>query len=144
MRKTRSLNGVPERYTFDSEAILAFYLDEDGAEVVEGFLEKVQNGAAEGYINIINLTEIYYILSRISPELAEEKQKNLRLYGLEVVSVEDNGLWREAAHVKAKHSLSLTDAFAIATAEAFKSKLVVGNDKEFIELNNNRLLRIRE
>ena len=134
---------MPERYTFDSEAILAFYLDEEGAEVVEGCLEKVQSGAAEGCINVINLTEIYYILSRVSPELAEEKQKNLRLYGLKVVPVEDDSLWREAAQVKAKHSLSLADAFAVATAEVFKSKLVVGSDKEFKELNI-QLLRIRE
>jgi predicted nucleic acid-binding protein len=134
---------VPERYTFDSEAILAFYLGEAGGEVVRDCLEKVQSGAAEGYINVLNLTEIYYILCRVSPELAEEKQRNLRLYGLKVVPVEDDGLWREAAHVKAKHSLSLADAFAVATAENFKSKLIVGSDKEFKELNI-QLLRIRE
>ena len=143
MRQTRNVNGVPERYTFDSEAILAFYLGEEGGDVVRDCLEQVQSGAAEGCINVINLTEIYYILSRVSPELAEEKQENLRLFGLKVVPVEDDGLWREAAHVKAKHSLSLADAFAVATAKAFKSKLVVGSDKEFRELNI-QLLKIRE
>ena len=134
---------MPERFTFDSEAILAFYLDEEGAEIVGDCLEKVQSGAAEGCINVINLTEIYYILNRVSPELAEEKQRNLRLYGLKVVPVEDDGLWREAAKVKAKRPLSLADAFAVATAEAFKSKLVVGRDREFRELNI-QFLRIRE
>ena len=137
------MNGVPEKYTFDSEAILAFYLDEEGAEVVEDCLERVQNGEAEGCINIINLTEIYYILSRVSPELAEETEKKLRLLGLKVVPVEDDGLWREAARVKAKHSLSLADAFAVATTEACKAKLVVGSDKEFMKLNI-QLLRIRK
>ena len=133
---------MPERYTFDSEVILAFYLDEEGAEVVEDCLDQVQNGAAEGCINVINLTEIYYILSRVNPELAEETEKKLRLLGLKVIPVEDDGLWREAAHVKAKHSSSLADAFAIATAKAFKSKLVVGSDKEFNKLNI-QLLGIR-
>jgi len=134
---------VPESYTFDSEAILAFYFAEKGGDIVRDLLELVSSGAAEGYISIINLTEIYYILSRLSPELAEEKKTNLRLHGLKVVPVEDDGLWREAAMVKAKHSLSLADAFAIATAEAFKSTLVVGSDKEFKE-QNIQLLRIRE
>src|SRR3990170_6556389 len=133
-RKTRSMNGVPERFTFDSEAILAFYLGEEGGEVVRDCLEQVQSGAAEGCINVINLTEIYYILSRVSPELAEAKERNLRLYGLKVVPVEDDGLWREAARVKAKHSLLLADAFAVATAEACKSKLIVGSDEEFKQL----------
>jgi len=134
---------MPERYTFDSEAILAFYLDEEGAEVVEDLLEQVQSCAAEGCINVINLTEIYYILSRVNPELAEETERKLRLFGLRVVPVEDDGLWREAARVKAKHSLSLADAFAVATAEACKSKLIVGSDEEFRQLKI-QLLRIHE
>jgi predicted nucleic acid-binding protein len=137
------VNGVSERYTFDSEAILAFYLDEEGAEVVEDCFEKVQSGAAEGYINVINLTEIYYILKRVSPDLAEATEKKLRLLGLKVVPVEDDSLWREAAHIKAKHPLSLADAFAVATAETAKSKLVVGSDKELKELNI-QILRIRK
>ncbi|MEM3549545.1 MAG: PIN domain-containing protein [Candidatus Bathyarchaeia archaeon] len=134
---------MQERLTFDSEAILAFYLGEEGGEIVRDNLEKVQSGETEGYINILNLTEIYYILYRADPKLAEEKQKNLRLYGLKVVPIEDNDLWREAAKIKGKHTLSLADAFAAATAKTLKSKLMVGSDKNFTELNIH-LLKIRE
>ena len=52
--------------TFDSEAILAFFFGEAGGQQVRDILEKIENGEAEGYINIINLTEVHYILSRIS------------------------------------------------------------------------------
>jgi len=133
---------VLERLTFDSEAILAFYLGEEGGEFVRDSLGKVQNGDAEGYINILNLTEIYYILFRVDPELAEEKQRNLRLYGLKVIPVEDDDLWREAARIKGRHALSLADAFAVSTAKSFESKLVVGSDKEFSEINI-QLVKIR-
>lgn len=139
---TRSDSNVPERLTFDSEAILAFYLAEKGGEVVRDNLQKIQNGIVEGYINIVNFTEIFYILARINPEIAEEKQRNLRLYGLKVVPVTDDGLWREAALIKSKHSFSLADAFAVATAKTLKSTLVAGSDKEFNNLNVE-LLRIR-
>ena len=114
---------MPERLTFDSEAILAFYLGEKGGEAVKEILEKVQNGDAEGYINILNLTEIYYILCRADPEFAEEKEKRLRLYGLKVVPIEDDALWREAAKIKCEHTLSLADAFAVATAKALNLSL---------------------
>lgn len=134
---------MPERLTFDSEAILAFYLGEKGGEIVRDSLEKVQKGEAEGYINVLNLTEIYYILCRVDPALAEEKQRNLRLYGLKIVPVEDDGLWRLAAQIKSKHSLSLADAFAVATAETLKSTLIVGSDKKFNGLNI-QLIRIRD
>lgn len=134
---------MSERYTFDSEAILAFYFAEKGGDIVRDLLERVRSGAAEGCINIITLTEIYYILSRLNPDLAIEKTSSLRLHGLKVIPVEDNGLWHQAGNVKAKHSLSLADAFAVATAEAFKSKLVIGSDEEFKELNI-QLLKIHE
>ena len=39
-------------------------------------------------------------------------------------SREDDGLSRDAAKIKAQHSLSLADAFAVATAEKQKSTLV--------------------
>jgi predicted nucleic acid-binding protein len=132
-----------ERLTFDSEAILAFYLGEKGAETVRDCLDRVQRGEAEGYISIVNLAEIYYILCRVDAAVAEEKQRNLRLYGLKVVPVKDDGLWREAAKIKSKHAMSLADAFAVATAQMCKSKLVCGSDKEFREIDI-QFLRIRK
>ena len=105
-------------------------------------LRKVQNDDAEGYINIVNLTEVHYTLLRLNPKIAEEKQRNLRLFGLKIISIEDNGLWREAAKIKCAHTLSLADAFAVATAKNFKSKLVAGRDKDFNSLGVE-LLRIR-
>jgi predicted nucleic acid-binding protein len=134
---------VSEQLVFDSEAILAFYLGEEGGELVRDSLEKIQNGKAEGYINIINLTEIYYILHRVDPKLAEEKVRNLRLYGLKVVPVRDDKLWREAAKIKSAHTLSLADAYAAATAKILKAKMITGSDKEFKELDI-QMQKIRE
>lgn len=134
---------MPERYTFDSEAILAFYLGEKGGEVTQSLLEQIKSGEAEGNISIINLTEIYYILARVDPNLPKSIEKKLRLMGLKVIPVEDNDdLWRNAAKIKAKHRLSLADAFAAATAEKQKTTLIIGTDKEFDELNI-KTLKIR-
>jgi len=99
------------------------------------YFKKFKTKIVEGYINIFNLTEIYYITARVDPKLAEEKQRKLRLFGLKVVPVVDNGLWREAALIKSKHSLSMGDSFAVATAQALNSKLVVVDDKELSNLH---------
>ena len=133
---------MPERYTFDSEPILAFYSGEEGAEMVEGILKQIQGGLAEGNMSIINLTEVRYILDRLDPNLPEEIERKIRLFGIRIVAVDDDGLWREAADVKSKHPISLADAFAVATAKVFKAKLVVGSDREFEGAGAN-LLRIR-
>jgi predicted nucleic acid-binding protein len=116
---------------FDTEALLAFYLGEQGGKEVEKRLVKIMKGEIRGYLNLINLTELYYILYRRSPDLAEEKERNLRGYGLEIVPVDDNGLWKEAAKTKGRHTLSLADAFAVATAKVKKANLLVGRDAEF-------------
>ena len=131
-----------ERLTFDSEAILAFFMGEAGGDLVRDSLLRVQQSEVQGYLNIVNLTEIYYILNRVSSNLAEEKQRNLRLFGLKIVPIEDNGLWREAAKIKSAHSLSLADAFAVATALCLRTRLVVGSEEEFNNVNV-QLLRIR-
>jgi len=113
---------------FDTEPLLAFYMGEEGANVVEEYLDKVIEGSIRAYINIVNLTELYYILHRYSPEAAEEKTRNLRAYGVKVVPLQDNTLWRLAAEIKSGHPMSLADAYAVATAQTTGSELIVGKD----------------
>jgi len=116
---------------FDTEALLIFYLGEEGAEVVEDLLRRIQNKETKGFLNIVNLTEFYYILYRRDAAIAEEKVRNLRAYGMEIVPIIDNAIWREAGKIKGEHTISLADAFAVATAMAKGDKLVVGRDDDF-------------
>lgn len=124
-----------KKYVFDTQALLIFYLGEEGAEKVADMLQDVLEGKIIAYINIVNLAELYYILARKSEQLAEEKVQNLRGYGLKVVAVVDDAfLWKEAARIKANHPVSLADAFAAATAKTKKAILVIGKDSEFDDI----------
>jgi predicted nucleic acid-binding protein len=116
---------------FDTEPLLVFYKGEEGDTEVEALLNQVVEGSLKAYINIVNLTELYYILHRHSPEAAEEKTGNLRAFGVKVVPILDDALWRLASTIKSRHPMSLADAYAAATAQATGSKLVVGRDAEF-------------
>ncbi len=115
----------------DTEALLAFYLDEAGANKMEELLQKSLTGNLECYLNIVNLCEFYYILARRSRRAADEKERNLRNYGVKIVPVDDDSLWRETARIKSAYSLSIADAFAAATAKMLKAELVTGSDEEF-------------
>ena len=120
------------RIVFDSQSLLKLYLGEEGSDKVVRLLREVQEGKSKGWINVVNLTEIYYILHRKSKGIAEEKEENLRRYGVLVVPVDpDSGLWKRAASLKAEHSMSLADAFAAATALEHRAKLVTGADSDF-------------
>ena len=120
---------------FDTEALLIFYLGEAGSSIVAKLLEQVRNRALPGYLNIVNLTEFYYILNRRDPRVADEKVRNLRAFGLKIVPLADNALWREAGRLKGDYALSLADACAAATAVLQGDKLVVGRDEEFDQLD---------
>jgi len=120
---------------FDTETLLSFYLGEPRGKEVEMRLARAMKGEIRSYLSIINLTELYYILYRRNPDLADEKEKNLRGYGLEIVPVEDDGIWKEAAKTKGRHALSLADAFAVATAKVKRANLLVGRDEEFNDVD---------
>ncbi|SRR5579875_739407 len=128
---------------FDTQSLLAFYLGEDGSDRVEKYLKQVAEGREKGYVNLLNLAELYYIISRRSKAVAEEKERNLRSYGVVLVPIDDlNGLWQRAAAIKSHHSLSLADAFAAATAMLFKSRLLTGDDPEFKGIEGLNVERI--
>jgi uncharacterized protein len=121
-----------ESIVFDSQSLLKLYLGESGSGRVVELLREILEGRIEGRINVVNLAEVYYILRRKSKTAAEEKEENLKSYGVKVIPVDpDSSLWKRAASLKADHSMSLADAFAGATALELKSRLVTGGDEEF-------------
>jgi predicted nucleic acid-binding protein len=122
--------GILKPIVFDTQALLALYLGEAGAEKTEEYLTLVLQKKVGGFMNVVNLAELYYILSRVSNTVAAEKERNLKSFGVQIVF--DNAtLWKHAASIKAEHLLSLADAFAAATAFRMKGILVTGADTEF-------------
>jgi predicted nucleic acid-binding protein len=127
---------------FDTQALLVLYLGEEGSDKVVRYLEGVSEGRVNGYLNLVNLTELYYILRRVDKGKAEEKERNLRSFGVRVVPVAYNSsLWKQAAVLKADYSVSLGDSFAAATAILYKGTLLTGSDIEFEGVRNLRLER---
>lgn len=125
---------------FDTQALLAFYLGEPGADRVEEYLERTVGKKVRGYINVVNLAELYYILCRESKDVAEEKERNLKSFGVKVVPLSDRAnLWRKAAEIKASNSVSLADAFAAATAMNLNATLITSTDTEFDLIKNLKI-----
>jgi len=130
------------KVAFDTEALLAFYLAESGSQKVLQYLEQVHQGEVEGVVNIVSLVELYYILHRKGRVVADEKVANLLSYGIRIVGIPYDTLWREAAKIKATHAISLADAFVAATAKLEKAILLTGADQEFGGLGV-QIVRIR-
>ena len=128
---------------FDTQALLAFYLGEPGANRVEEYLKRILDKKVDGHLNVVNLAELYYVLCRVGKDAAKEKERNLKSFGVRIVSVRGgSALWKKAAEIKAVNAVSLADAFAAATAIDLKASLITGGDPDFDKIENLKIERV--
>jgi len=114
----------------DSYALLAFLRDEPGGEAVGEILERAGQRDQPVAMTEANYAEVQYIIRRKDGDAAwTEIARELRSVPIEFHPI-TRRLADLAAEFKARHSLSLADAFAAALAKELKTALVTG-DPEF-------------
>ena len=115
---------------FDSYALIAHFKKEKGHEIVSELLTEIALGEKIGFISLINVGEIYYMLHRkVNLKAAEHSLAIIQEMNLEIAPV-DFDLTIAAARIKANHKMSYADAFAAALTQKKKATLITG-DKEF-------------
>jgi len=120
---------------FDSHAIVKWVQKEKGFQKVKSLVTACRDQSLRGYINQINLGEVYYLIIRRAG-LSEAKTflENFFRLSIEVVLPDSDLIW-EAAEIKARFSISYADCFAAATALRFKASILTG-DPEFKKLGD--------
>ncbi|MBS3810186.1 MAG: type II toxin-antitoxin system VapC family toxin, partial [Desulfobacterales bacterium] len=101
-----------------------------GGEEVRDILKKARGEKVSVLLSVINLGEIYYIVSRkLGTETARAVVEDISKLPVNMI---DAGTDRAlaAAEIKARHPLSYADAFAVAAAMEFSATIVTG-DPEF-------------
>lgn len=119
------------QFVLDSFALLAYFEDEPGGSRVRGILaQAVQDDSTAVSLSVINFGEVVYISER-EQGLPAAQRVIAAIDQLPIFLVDaDRALTLSAAHVKAQHSISYADAFAIALAQQSKGILLTG-DPEF-------------
>lgn len=121
---------MPAGYLFDSHALLAFFQQEEGAEVVAGILRKAMQKDISRLVCVMNLGEIVYLTKRrFGDEKKLELLGRMNQLGFRVLPV-PNALVFHAAEIKAQYAISFADCFALACAIE-ESALLVTGDPEF-------------
>ncbi len=114
----------------DSHALLAFFRGEDAAAHVRDLLHKAASADRPLHMTEVNYAEVKYILIKKDGAAAWERAADI----LTSLPIEfhhaDRFLSDIAADFKARHKISLADAFAAALAAARKCELITG-DPEF-------------
>ncbi len=105
-------------YVLDSFALLAYFEDEPGGHRVKAVLAQAARQRVEVCVSVVNYGEVVYITER-EHGLRVAHKLIAALDQLPITLVDaDRRSALAAAHIKAKHSLSYADAFAVALAQA--------------------------
>jgi len=131
---------MSQKRVLDSFALLAYLNKEAGFITVKNLLAAAQqkNESAEStksditlLMNEINIGEVYYILSRKRGTEQADYFIETILPGLPITAVSNsfNDIIA-AARIKAAHTLSFSDCFAVITAQQNKAAILTG-DPEF-------------
>ena len=120
-------------YLLDTSAIFALTDNEDGADVVEEFLDRAKKGQTSLHISAMTAMEVYYV----SSEESGEKEANRLLLLVRALPVTElpleDALVLPAARFKARYKISVADAWIAATALVHNLTLV-HKDPEFDRL----------
>ena len=120
---------MPAR-VLDSFALIAYFRDEPGAEIVENLLVAAGKKDAPLHMTDVNYAEVKYsIIKKDGEEAWGEAAKILQGLPIEFHPT-TRALADTAADYKAQFKMSLADAFAAALAKDKKAELVTG-DPEF-------------
>jgi len=119
----------------DSYALMAFFEDEPGADLVRGLLLKAEESDLKLLMSVVNLGEVWYSIARTtSTETADQYIHEIQGMAIDIVDA-DWGLTRQAAVFKANGKLAYGDYFAAALAKSRKAELITGY-KEFKALED--------
>ncbi len=125
-----------KRYVLDSFALISFFEDEPGADLMEQKLLELVSGEAQGWMSVVNWGEVYYTTYREQgSDVAEQVLLQMRSYPIEIVNA-DIELTKEAATFKGRYRIAYADCFAAALARKKKAILITG-DPEFRQLEND-------
>jgi predicted nucleic acid-binding protein len=119
-------------YVLDACALLAFLNNENGSDCVYDLLQAASMGEIAVSINIINLYEVYYKrIIKAGLDAANEFLNMFNDMAVEVVFIQVDSIFAEAARFKTRYQMSLADSFALATAFCYDAALVTADHHEF-------------
>jgi predicted nucleic acid-binding protein len=132
------------KVVLDTKPLIKLLAKEEGWEIVQKILSKMEAEEIEAAISVVTLTEIYYkYLQEQRADLAKTRTENLR-YAVYIRKLEIN----EEAAVKAgefkgNYNVSIADAI-IAASAYFEGSIVISDDSDFKRIAEIKTLTEKE
>ncbi|MDR1872694.1 MAG: PIN domain-containing protein [Deltaproteobacteria bacterium] len=118
-------------YILDACALIALLRNEEGANIVEGLIDKANAGILKVSIHKANSLEVYYETIRTNgTKRAIETINEISKLPITIISDISDALFMEAGRLKSLYKVSFADTFALATASTSDSVLVTSERQE--------------
>ncbi len=126
---------------FDSFALIAHFRKEEGSDQISNLLSEIAMGEREGFISVLNVGEIYYMLYRkAGKENAEKSLTILKTLPIKIIDADFHSTYL-ASQLKSKFPISFADAFAASLTMEKKGTLITG-DPEFKSLRKEKDFKV--
>jgi len=114
----------------DASAVISFFEDRPGGNVVESLLAEGLAGKAEISISVVNWGEVYYSIWRAHGENgARQMAAEISQFPIQLVDA-DRELTKSAAELRAKYNLPYADCFGAALSKIQNAELLT-TDQDF-------------
>jgi predicted nucleic acid-binding protein len=119
-----------KRIVLDASALISFFEDRSGGDVVEKLVAESVAGKTELFMSVVNWGEVYYSAWRArGQDAAQQMAAEISQFPVQVMNA-DLELTRSAAALHAKYNLPYADCFAAALTRIWKAELVT-SDRDF-------------
>ena len=131
-------------YVLDTCALVAFFNDENGANIVENLLTEATGGNCTVTMNKYNLLEAYYGYLRADGEdFAETILSAVENSCIKIFDVLTDDLLRQAGKLKVAHKISLADSIVLAQATVDNSIVVTSDHHELDAVEKKGKIRFQ-
>jgi predicted nucleic acid-binding protein len=131
---------MSDKYVLDACSLIAFYNDEEGADVVHSLLKRADTTELKLYLHKLNFLEIYYGYLKDGKDIAGLADNTTKTLPISIIDSIDDILFYEAARIKANYRLSLADAIALSLAKKLNASVVTADHHEFNIVENKEAI----
>ena len=130
-------------FVLDACALIAYFNDEIGAEVVEALLDQASRNEIHLYVAAVNVYELFYDCLRRDASVAQQLLDDVYSLPLTVVEQLNPSLMRSAGEFKRSYRVSLADSMALGLAQQLDACLVSSDHHEFDSIDRDNKLKFR-
>ena len=124
-----------KRIVLDASALISFFEDRSGGEVVEKLVAESVAGKTELFMSVVNWGEAYYSTWRArGQDAARRMAAEISQFPIRVMSA-DLDLTKSAAELHAKYNLPYADCFAAASSKIWQAQLLT-SDRDFAKVKS--------